>query len=158
MSSKGFTLIELMVVVSIIGILASIAIPAYQDYTIRAQTAEAMILATDIKAEITGFYKARGRFPSSNESAGLPATEYLIGNYVEGMEVKDGAIHITLGNRINAQAAGQIISFRPLTVINSPASPISWACGYATAPKGMEAVGENRTNVEARMLAWACRA
>jgi len=157
MKNKGFTLIELMIVVSIIGILAAIALPSYQDYTIRAQTAEAMILATEIKSEITGYYKARGSFPVSNKAAGLPEPEYLIGNYVAGIEINNGAVHITLGNRINAQAAGKIISFRPLTVIDSPSSPISWACGYASAPKGMEAVGENHTNIEVRMISWACR-
>jgi len=157
MKNRGFTLIELMIVVSIIGILAAIAVPAYQDYVVRAQTAEAMILVNEIKGEVTGYYKAKGTFPATNKSAGLPAPKFLIGNFVERMEVDNGAIHITLGNRINKMLAGKIISFRPLVVIGSPSSPISWACGYAGPPKGMKAIGKNQTNVGDRSLVWACR-
>lgn len=157
MNTKGFTLIELMIVVSIIGILTAIALPAYQSYTVRSQIAEAMTLVNEIKPEITGYYKAKGGFPRSNKSAGIPAAKYLIGNYVERMEVVNGAIQVTLGNKINKLVTGKIISFRPLVVIDSPLSPISWACGYAAPPKGMKAIGKNRTNVDTGVLVWACR-
>src|SRR5262249_4644248 len=93
-SARGFTLIELMIVVAIIGILASIAIPAYQDYTTRAQVAEGLVLINELKPSINEYYKERGVFPKNNELAGVPAPEHLLGQYVSGITVEDGVMHI----------------------------------------------------------------
>jgi len=157
MKKTGFTLIELMIVVAIIGILASIAIPAYQDYTIRAQVTESFSITGELKLSIKDFYKDRGRFPSSNQEAGVPAPEHLIGNYVTGVEVNDGAMHVVFGNFVNANLAGETLTIRPIFVSESPTSPISWTCGYRDAPQGMEAVGEDRTTLEGKHLPAACR-
>lgn len=153
----GFTLIELMIVVAIIGILSSIAIPAYQDYTIRAQVVEALSLSGELKPSIRDFYKDRGVFPTTNEEAGVPAAIHLIGQYVTDIEVTDGAMHVRFGNYANAQIAGEILTIRPGYVTASPTSPISWNCGYHSPPKGMTANGEDKTTLSNKHLPAACR-
>jgi type IV pilus assembly protein PilA len=154
---SGFTLIELMIVVAIIGILASIAIPAYQDYTIRAQVTEAFSLASELKGSIQEFRKDRGRLPSNNAEAGVPEPQFLIGNYVTRIEVRNGAIHIQFGNNANRAIDQQTLTLQPLVVTGSPASPMSWRCGLRAIPKGMEVVGENRTSVDRKFVPASCR-
>jgi type IV pilus assembly protein PilA len=157
MRVRGFTLIELMIVVAIIGILASIAIPAYQDYTIRSQVVEAFSLASELKGSIQDFRKDRGRLPANNREAGVPEPEFLIGNYIERIDVTNGAMHIHFGNNINANLIGKVLTLQPLVVTGSPASPMSWRCGRRDIPKGMEAVGANQTTVEDKYVPSSCR-
>ncbi|HKC15633.1 MAG TPA: pilin [Steroidobacteraceae bacterium] len=157
MRASGFTLIELMIVVAIIGILAGIAIPAYQTYTIRAQVSEAFSLASELKGSIQEYRKERGTLPADNAAAGVPQPEKLIGNYVTRVEVNQGSINVTFGNFVNKNIAGQIVTLQPIVVKGSPASPMSWRCGYRGVPSGMEAVGENRTNVDSKFLPSSCR-
>jgi type IV pilus assembly protein PilA len=157
MRESGFTLIELMIVVAIIGILASIAIPAYQNYVVRAEVVEAFSLASELKGPIQEYRKDHGVLPANNALAGVPQPEKLIGNYVTRVEVAQGAISVTFGNFVNKNIAGQILTLQPLVVIGSPASPMAWRCGYRGVPNGMEALGENRTNVDPRFLPSSCR-
>jgi len=88
---QGFTLIELMIVVAIIGILAAIAIPAYQDYTIRAQVSEGLNLSGAAKAAVTEYFQDQGTFPNSNNLAGLEAAVNISGKYVSDVEVSGNA-------------------------------------------------------------------
>lgn len=154
---NGFTLIELMIVVAIIGILAAIALPAYQDYTIRAQMVEGITMTNALKPKIAEFYNYKGRFPKNNAEAGLPESQYLIGNYVKSMSVVDGAIHVELGNKINSRLTGKILTIRPQYVKQSHITPLAWLCGGSPIVDGMTVSGENRTNIQNSFLPAACR-
>ncbi|MEM7020241.1 MAG: pilin [Pseudomonadota bacterium] len=110
-----------------------------------------------MKKSIDGYYKQYKRFPANNEAAGLPKPEHLIGNYVTGVEVQNGAMHIQLGNRVNKHVREKTLTLRPAYVSASPTSPTSWVCGHAEPVSGMTAQGENKTDVPAMYLSLACR-
>ena len=153
----GFTLIELMVVVAIIGILAGIALPSYHNYIIKSQMLEGLVFASELKSKIKEFYQEKGYFPANNEMAGLPPKDLLIGNYISQVEIENGAMHITYGNKINQFLKGKILTIRPQYVENSPLSPISWICGKDKVVDKMTAAGINRTNMDNQYLPSRCR-
>ncbi len=153
----GYTLIELMVVLAIIAILSLSAIPVYLNSAARSQVEKALDWVEGPQDEITAFYRRTREFPQDNAAAGLPIPEELIGNYVERVEVVNGAIHLHLGHKINQKLDGEVVSLRPTVVEGSPATPISWTCGHAEPPDGMRAVGDNRTTAPGRRLPVRCR-
>lgn len=111
---QGFTLIELMIVVAIIGILAAVALPAYQDYTIRTQVSEGITLMGGAKNGVSDFWSQRGRFPASNVSAGVPGSASIVGNYVTGVEIQaNGVIVATYGNKVNSKISGGTCRITP---------------------------------------------
>lgn len=154
---KGFTLIELMIVVGIIGILSSVALPAYQVYVQRSEVVEALSMASTIRENVASYYVEKLEFPSNNQIAGVPEANYLIGNRITGVVVESGAIHVTMGNKASAPLQGKVLSFRPATVVGSPKSPIAWLCGYDEPVSGMQAIGNNKTDLEKQFLPAACR-
>jgi type IV pilus assembly protein PilA len=160
---KGFTLIELMIVVAIIGILAAIAIPAYQDYTIRSQVTEGLNLASSIKAAVAESYADRGVWPA--DLAALGIVNAPTGKYVSGIEVDDGTINITYGIDANAaNLATEVLSLKPLVSTNED---VIWVCGDAATPStATESGGGNSgdnatsfgTNSKGKYLPSNCRA
>jgi len=156
-NENGFTLIELMIVVAIIGILASVSLPAYQVYVQRSEVVEALNMASVIREDVTNYYVEKLDFPNNNEAAGVPAPNYLIGNRITSVVVESGAIHVTMGNKASTPLQGKILSFRPAVVTGSPKSPIAWLCGYDEPVPGMEARGNNKTDLDKQFLPTACR-
>jgi type IV pilus assembly protein PilA len=149
---KGFTLIELMIVVAIIGILAAIAIPAYQNYTIRAQITEGLNLADGWKTAIAEYYANSGVWPATE--ANLAGTTASQSKYVSTINVVGGTIKITYGQLVNQKVLGSILALEPYTNSNND---IIWVCGGAPAPGSVTTNATAvATSVSAQYLPAAC--
>jgi type IV pilus assembly protein PilA len=155
---RGFTLIEMMVVLAVICILALMAFPTYQDKIVRDQVLEALALADIVKAPVAASWALLRVFPPDNAAAALPPPEKIVSNLVSSVALEAGAIHVTFGNRANGALRGKILTLRPAVVDDAPIVPIAWVCGFAPVPGNMSAKGANRTNVPANYLPLKCRA
>jgi len=182
---KGFTLIELMIVVAIIGILAAIAIPAYQDYTIRSQVTEGLNLAASVKAEVAEYYAQYGAWPIAIVGAagtlGHAAGQVPSGKYVQAVEIAaaddpaaggggPGTIYITYSNVApwvaNAKLNGKILALRPTLSGQSATNgneDVVWLCGHNLGsgqvhqPAAASAVADTATTVDNKYMPANCR-
>jgi len=154
---RGFTLIEMVVVIAIIAILAVITLPSYLERNIRQQIEAAMPLADIAKKPVVAAWTAQVPFPPDNTAAGLPAADKIVNNYVSAVAIQDGAIHITFGNQAVGAIKGKILTLRPAVVADAPVVPVTWVCGNANPPDKMTVKGDNRTSVPANYLPLECR-
>jgi type IV pilus assembly protein PilA len=158
MRTRGFTAVELMVVLGVVAILMLMALPTYQEKLVRDQLLEALPLADIAKPPVQTQWSASQTFPVNNAAAGLPSADKIVNNYISSVAVEQGAIQITFGNRAASIIAGKVLTLRPAVVQDAPIVPITWVCGYASEPPKMTAKGENKTNVPPIYLPMRCRA
>ncbi|EMT1343850.1 pilin, partial [Neisseria gonorrhoeae] len=130
---KGFTLIELMIVIAIVGILAAVALPAYQDYTARAQVSEAILLAEGQKSAVTEYYLNHGTWPKDNTSAGVASSGEIKGKYVKEVEVKNGVVTAQMASTgVNKEIQGKRLSLWARRENGS----VKWFCGQPVKRNG----------------------
>lgn len=150
-----------MIVVAIIGILASLAISAYQTYTVRAQVSEGISFAGSAKVPIVDAFTTTGQTPANRTDAGMsPNPTDTRGNYVTRVDIVDGRVDITFGNEAHAEVTGDTLSFTPyVTAGNS----VIWRCGTAPAPAGAPMTDGTTTavyqpgTIDPRYLPSSCR-
>ncbi|HGT2454882.1 TPA: pilin, partial [Neisseria gonorrhoeae] len=123
---KGFTLIELMIVIAIVGILAAVALPAYQDYTARAQVSEAILLAEGQKSAVTEYYLNNGEWPKNNDEAGVASSGEIKGKYVQSVTVANGVVTAEMkSDGVNKEIKGKKLSLWGRRENGS----VKWFCG-----------------------------
>ncbi|HFC6226025.1 TPA: pilin [Neisseria meningitidis] len=156
---KGFTLIELMIVIAIVGILAAVALPAYQDYTARAQVSEAILLAEGQKSAVTEYYLNHGKWPSDNSAAGVASSSTIKGKYVAGVKVEKGVITATmLSSGVNKEIQGKKLSLWAKRQDGS----VKWFCGQPVTRTGTgtnsdDVTADSDKKIETKHLPSTCR-
>ncbi|UTA49352.1 prepilin-type N-terminal cleavage/methylation domain-containing protein [Simiduia sp. 21SJ11W-1] len=153
----GFTLVEMMIVLAIIAILVTLAIPNTKGRMTRVQIDESLELVKDYQQQVVAYYKLMGEFPANNETLGMPNPDKIVGNYLAAVTLADGALHLELGNKIAEGQTGKVVTLYPVYVAGSPLSPVSWVCGLSAVPEGMQGAGENLTDIELAYLPTRCR-
>ncbi|HFA3698102.1 TPA: pilin, partial [Neisseria gonorrhoeae] len=138
---KGFTLIELMIVIAIVGILAAVALPAYQDYTARAQVSEAILLAEGQKSAVTEYYLNHGKWPANNGDAGVASSDKIKGKYVQKVEVNNGVVTAEMASTgVNKEIKDKRLSLWAKRQDGS----VKWFCGQP-----VKRTGDNDDDVTA---------
>ncbi|HHX7298091.1 TPA: pilin [Neisseria meningitidis] len=158
---KGFTLIELMIVIAIVGILAAVALPAYQDYTARAQVSEAILLAEGQKSAVTEYYLNHGKWPGDNSSAGVASSSEIKGKYVQSVTVANGVVTATMASsNVNNEIKGKKLSLWAKRQDGS----VKWFCGQpvqrdanASADAVNKVTGNGNDKIDTKHLPSTCR-
>ncbi|EMU1509514.1 pilin [Neisseria gonorrhoeae] len=155
---KGFTLIELMIVIAIVGILAAVALPAYQDYTARAQVSEAILLAEGQKSAVTEYYLNHGKWPENNTSAGVASASDIKGKYVESVTVEKGVVTAKmLSSGVNNEIKNKKLSLWA----KREAGSVKWFCGQPVKRNGdnddVNADGTDNKKIDTKHLPSTCR-
>ncbi|HFB9390672.1 TPA: pilin, partial [Neisseria gonorrhoeae] len=155
---KGFTLIELMIVIAIVGILAAVALPAYQDYTARAQVSEAILLAEGQKSAVTEYYLNHGKWPENNGDAGVASSDKIKGKYVEKVEVAKGVVTAQMkSDGVNKEIKGKRLSLWAKREDGS----VKWFCGQPVKRDNADADDvtddTNGTKIDTKHLPSTCR-
>jgi type IV pilus assembly protein PilA len=143
-AQRGFTLLELMLVVGLIGMLAAIAVPAYQDFTNRAYVSEAFSLAAPSQRAVAEYYERWGRLPADNAAAGLYAPEAWRGKAVTAVRVVDGMIEVDIDGK-RFEGVARTIFLRPALNKANPTGPFIWTCDASKWPDAFEPRGTIRT-------------
>lgn len=154
---NGFSAIEMMVVLAVIAILALIAVPSGVERIVKEHVLAAIPLADIAKEPIAAKWKLLKALPLNNEAAGLPQPDKVVSNFIRSLEVQDGVIHMTFGNKANPKLMGKMLTIRPAVIEDSQIVPIAWVCGNAKAPNNMLLIGINKTNIEERYLPFNCK-
>ena len=146
---KGFSLIELMIVIAILGILAVIALPAYQDYTARAQVSEAISLMEGQKSAVVEYYADKGKWPTSNTEAGIATNTSIQGKYVAQVDVgANGVITAKMkAADVNNEIKGKTVSLTPHATTNN--GSFTWTCAPGKT--------EGAQGVDTKFLPSSCR-
>ncbi len=156
--AKGFTLIELMTVMAIVGVLAAIGTGAYRHYVARSQLAEPLALAGPARAAVAEYFGHTGRLPADNITVGLLAPEHYASRRLASLEVEHGAIHLHLNGRSQPALQGRVLTLRPAWHPDGRDGRLLWLCGPARPPgDGWVVGGVDRTDVPARLLPPSCR-
>ena len=142
--SGGFTLIELMLVVTIIGVLANIALPAYQEYVIRSRMTEAFTLAEPAQKAVSDYYDRWGRLPADNASAGVHPPEAWRGRLVKSVRIVQGAVEVEISQSPAAPAPVYTVFLLPAINRANPTGPLAWACNSTKFSPGWEVRGAIR--------------
>ncbi|HEZ5827903.1 TPA: pilin [Neisseria meningitidis] len=154
---KGFTLIELMIVIAIVGILAAVALPAYQDYTARAQVSEAILLAEGQKSAVTEYYLNHGKWPGNNSDAGVASASDIKGKYVEKVEVANGVITAEMkSSGVNNEIKGKKLSLWA----KRQAGSVKWFCGQPVtrdATNADDVTADGNDKIDTKHLPSTCR-
>ncbi|ENW8287761.1 pilin [Neisseria gonorrhoeae] len=152
---KGFTLIELMIVIAIVGILAAVALPAYQDYTARAQVSEAILLAEGQKSAVTEYYLNNGKWPENNGDAGVASSDKIKGKYVQKVEVAKGVVTAQMASsNVNKEIKDKRLSLWAKRQDGS----VKWFCGQPVTRDDAVTDDTTGTNaIETKHLPSTCR-
>ncbi|WP_461245142.1 pilin [Neisseria gonorrhoeae] len=158
---KGFTLIELMIVIAIVGILAAVALPAYQDYTARAQVSEAILLAEGQKSAVTEYYLNHGKWPKDNTSAGVASSSSIKGKYVKQVEVNNGVVTAEMASsNVNKEIKDKKLSLWAKREDGS----VKWFCGQpvtranvADPNDAVAAANDKDKEIDTKHLPSTCR-
>lgn len=156
-AQRGFSLIEMMAIVVIMGILAMVAIPSSMGRIIKEQITAALPLADIAKAPIATTWSVSQVMLADNAAADLPSSDKVVSNFISDTKIENGAIHMTFGNKAHPKIKDKVLSLRPAVIEESKVVPVAWVCGNAKAPDNMTVKGENKTNIPDEYLPRLCR-